>query len=132
MCDVSNIIKNAKKSIILLDNFIDDETFKVLEQKLPEVTVEIITDNSLLYSSRNIKRKVCFKSGLKLINTRLSSDFIMIIDDVYLYFLSRSLKFSGKKGFKYVRLTDFSEIERHLYRIKECEKRYEKYGRSLK
>lgn len=106
MCNILNKIKTAKESIILVDDFVDEETIRVLNEKSENVTVEIISRNRLLTNSKNVRRRQNFKAGFKFIESNLFRNRYVYIDGKMLFLLSRSLKFNAKRSFYFIPILD--------------------------
>ena len=128
MKDITNIIKTAKKSIILTDNFIDDESFKILSKKNSGVAIKVYSNNALAYNTRNIKRRKCFKECLNIFFTSHFTDYYIIIDEKIMYHISRPIKFNNRKGFNVIRVMDYTDIENKIARMKKCEENCRRYG----
>ncbi len=99
---VNDLIKSAKKSIILIDNYVD-ESVLVLFSKIPEINV-------IIYTKLNKKLKLDFEKynsqykNVKIIDFSLSHDRFLIIDDMDIYHIGASLKDLGKKWFAFSKL----------------------------
>lgn len=128
MKDITHIIQTAKKTIFLSDNFIDDGSFKVLSKKNRNVSVKIYSNNALAYNPRNVKRRNDFKDKLKIFFTSHFTDRFLIIDEKFMFLLSRPVKDNNKKGFEAIRMMDYSEIERQIIKMQKCEENCRRYG----
>ncbi len=99
---VNDLIKSAEKSIILIDNYVD-ESVLVLFSKIPRIKVTI-------YTRLNDKLKLDFKKynsqykNVKIIDFSLSHDRFLIIDKKDVYHIGASLKDLGKKWFAFSKL----------------------------
>ena len=112
MCDIKNKIKNAKESIVLIDNFVDEMTISVLENKNDDVAVLVCSKNRLMVKERNVRRRKCFKSGFNFVETTAFRNMYMLIDGKFLYLLSRPLRYNEKRGFWYIQMMDIDGISR--------------------
>ncbi len=99
---VNDLIKSAKKSIILIDNYVD-ESVLVLFSKIPRINVTI-------YTRLNDKLKLDFEKykqqykNVEVIDFSLSHDRFLIIDKKDVYHIGASLKDLGKKWFAFSKL----------------------------
>ena len=102
---VSDIVRSAKSSIILLDNYVDDTVLTLLGKRNTNVTVTIYTKSISNQLRLDLQR---YNSQYPRIEIEIFSDAhdrFMIIDDTELYHIGASLKDLGKKWFA------FSKIE---------------------
>jgi len=103
-------ILSARKSILLIDSWVDVATLDMLAKKKPGVTVEIVASprgNHL--ASSDIAAFNAQYGGLAVRTSTNFHDRFVIIDDKSLYLFGASLKDLGKKCFAFTRL-DQSEI----------------------
>lgn len=110
-------ILSARKSILLIDNWVDVGTLEILSKKAKGVVVEIVA------SPRGNKLKptdlALFNTqygGLTVRTSRNFHDRFLVIDDKRLYLIGASLKDLGWKCFAFTQL-DASEIGRLRARI---------------
>jgi hypothetical protein len=99
----TKLVKKAKKSIVLIDNYIDETTLEILSKKCKDVTIQIYTAQNI---DPNAYQK--FKQQYPSVQIKLfkkSHDRFMIIDQKEIYLIGASLKDLGKKWFA------FSKIE---------------------
>jgi hypothetical protein len=101
----SDIIKSATKSIVLIDNYIDESILTLLSKRSIGVTATIFTASI----SKQLKLDLIqFNAQYPIIEVRVfkkSHDRFLIIDKVTVYHIGASLKDLGKKWFA------FSKIE---------------------
>ncbi|MEO8255101.1 MAG: ORF6N domain-containing protein [Flavobacterium sp.] len=101
---VSDIIRNAKNSIILLDNYVDDTILTLLGKRNDNVTATIYTKNISNQLRLDVQR---YNSQYPQIEIEIFSDAhdrFLIIDDTELYHIGASLKDLGKKWFAFSRM----------------------------
>lgn len=110
MCDISKVLKLAKKSIALIDDFVDEGTFTVLSAKLPEVKLTICSNNRIMTQLRNVCRRKTFCSGVEFYEGARFFGRYVLIDDTILFLLSRSLRNNAKRNFYFIRIHDFEQI----------------------
>ncbi|MFC4685806.1 ORF6N domain-containing protein [Epilithonimonas pallida] len=101
---VSDIIRSAKSSIILLDNYVDDTVLTLLGKRSDNVTATIYTKSISNQLRLDVQR---YNSQYSRIEVELFSDAhdrFMIIDGTELYHIGASLKDLGKKWFAFSRM----------------------------
>lgn len=101
---VSDIIRTAKNSIILLDNYVDDTVLTLLGKRSDDVTATIYTKNISNQLRLDVQR---YNSQYPRIEIEIFSDAhdrFLIIDDTELYHIGASLKDLGKKWFAFSRM----------------------------
>ena len=110
-------ILSAKKSILLIDNWVDSTTLEMLSKKKAGVTVEIVTSQR---GNRIAKSELAaFNEQYGGLSIRTSANFhdrFVIIDDKAFYLFGASLKDLGKKCFAFTKL-DPTEIPHLKARI---------------
>jgi hypothetical protein len=94
-CD---LIKSAKKNIILIDNYIDETVLEIFTKT--KVNVKIYSANCL---SLDIDKYLKQYNNIEIINFKKSHDRFLIIDE-QVYHIGASLKDLGKKWFAFSRL----------------------------
>jgi hypothetical protein len=108
---VSNLIRNAKKSIILIDNYIDDSVLTMLAKKNKDVNVIIYTKNITRIIELDLIKFNLQYPFVQIKQFTNSHDRFMIIDDEDVYHFGASLKDLGKKWFA------FSKFDKEVFRI---------------
>ena len=101
---ISDLIRMAKKEIILIDNYIDDSVLKILNKRVDNVTATIYTS----HISENLKLDLDkHNSQYQPINierfNKSHDRFLIIDDDVYL--IGGSIKDLGKKVSTFIKLS---------------------------
>ena len=100
----SKIIRSAKQKIVLIDNYIDENTFTHLAKKSKGVNVEILTKAHSKQLTLDLQ-KANEQYGNFIIRTFTQShDRFLIIDQKEVYHLGASLKDLGKKWFAFSKL----------------------------
>jgi len=106
----NKIVKSAKQSIILIDNYIDESVLTVLAKKAKNVNVTLLTKDI----SKQLKLDIAkFNQQYPAIEAKtfsLSHDRFLIIDGKNVYHLGASLKDLGKKWFAFSKM-DMGGIE---------------------
>ena len=95
---VSDIVRSAEKSIILIDNYVDDTVLTLFSKRKRGVTVKILTKNlskQLILDTQKFNEQFP-PAEIKEFNH--SHDRFMIIDNKDLYHFGASLKDLGKSG----------------------------------
>ena len=100
----SRIIRSAKKSIVLIDNYIDESTFTHLSKKQKDVTVSILTKSAGKQLQLDLKKVNEQYGGFDLKPFNKSHDRFLILDHNEVYHLGASLKDLGKKWFAFSKL----------------------------
>lgn len=100
----SKIIRSAKKSIILIDNYIDKSTLIHLSKKTKAVKVLLLTKNSTKQLDLDIKKANEQYGNFELKVFTKSHDRFLIIDNTEVYHLGASLKDLGKKWFAFSKI----------------------------
>ena len=101
---VSDIIRSAKSSIILLDNYADDTVLTLLGKRKDNVTAKIYTKAISNQLRLDLQR---YNSQYRPIEIKTFSDAhdrFLIIDQTELYHIGASLKDLGKKWFAFSRM----------------------------
>ncbi|HQI04942.1 MAG TPA: ORF6N domain-containing protein [bacterium] len=101
---VSDIIRSAEKSIILIDNYVDDTVLTLFSKRKQGVMLKILTKNlskQLLLDIQKFNEQ-CPPAEIKEFNH--SHDRFLIIDDCDLYHFGASLKDLGKKWFGFSKM----------------------------
>jgi len=108
---VSNLITKATKSIILIDNYIDDSVLTLFSKRKPDVDVTIYTANISKQLKIDLERFNSQYSKIKLVEFNKSHDRFLIIDQETVYHIGASLKDLGKKWFAFSKMQlDSGEI----------------------
>lgn len=96
---VSDIIKSAKKSIKLIDNYVDESTLVLFTKRDANVSVKIYTKTISRQLQLDIQKHNAQYSPIEIEKFDLSHDRFMIIDEKIVYHFGASLKDLGKKWF---------------------------------
>lgn len=101
---VSDIIRSAKNSIILLDNYVDDTVLNLLGKRNTNVTATIYTKNISNQLRLDLQRYNTQYPPIEVEFFSDAHDRFLIIDDTELYHIGASLKDLGKKWFAFSRM----------------------------
>ena len=113
----SKIIRSAKKNIVLIDNYIDENTITHLAKKNKNVKVSLLTKSTSKQLSLDLQKANEQFGNFELKDFTKSHDRFLIIDDEEVYHLGASLKDLGKKWFAFSKLEKTS-VENILNEIK--------------
>ena len=108
---IANMIKQAKQSIVLVDNYIDETTLTMLSKRSANVSAIIYTRQLNHQQQLDVQRHNQQYPPITINTCQHNHDRFLIIDDV-VYLFGASLKDAGKKLFAYIRMqeTPASEI----------------------
>jgi hypothetical protein len=114
---VSKLIKQAKKSITLIDNYIDESILTLLSKRSSKCTATIYTKNISKKLQLDLKKHNTQYSPIEIKVFQYAHDRFLILDDMEIYHIGASLKDLGKRWFAFSKLDkDVLEIFRRLKR----------------
>jgi len=96
---VSDIIKSAKKSIKLIDNYIDESTLVLFTKRDEKVNTTIYTKSITKQLQLDLHKHNAQYPKIEIKKFDLSHDRFLIIDEKQVYHFGASLKDLGKKWF---------------------------------
>lgn len=110
---VSDLIRNANKSILLIDNYIDETTLNLFSKKKNNVEVKIFTNKITNAMAHDVKKFNDQYPTLELKKFSKAHDRFLIIDNRKVYHFGASLKDLGKKLFAFSKMDSviFSLLE---------------------
>jgi len=100
----SEIIASAKKSIVLLDNYIDETTLLQLSKRNPKVTCCIYTEKITPQLKLDVDKHNAQYPPIQIMLLKNVHDRFLILDQQSLYHLGASLKDLGKRWFAFSRM----------------------------
>jgi hypothetical protein len=112
----AKIIRSAKKNIVLIDNYIDENTLTHLSKKTKKVNVLLLTKTTSKQLELDIKKVNEQYGNFELKAFSKSHDRFLIIDEQEVYHLGASLKDLGKKWFAFSKM-DKNSVENILKEI---------------
>ena len=112
---ISDLLRKANKSIVLIDNYIDDTTL-TLFLKVPDIQVTIYTHTQTKQLKLDLEKYNQQYSNITIKIFKESHDRFLILDDNEVYLIGASLKDLGKKWFGFSKL-DISSIDNILKRL---------------
>jgi len=98
---ISDLIKQAKKTIILIDNYIDETVLTQLSKSNPKIKIYLLTKSPSNALKLDIKKYNDQYANIVLIDFALSHDRFFILDQKEIYHIGASLKDLGKKWFAF-------------------------------
>lgn len=101
---MSDLIRSAKRRIIMVDNYIDDSVFLLLDKRADGVSATIFTPSISKALCQDLERHNAQYPLIEVKTFRRAHDRFLIIDDT-VYHVGASFKDLGKK------LTAFSKME---------------------
>ena len=107
---IVNLIKQAQKSIVLVDNYINVDTLTMLSNRRQNVSATIYTRQLNQQQQLDIQRHNQQYPPISIHSCQHNHDRFLIIDDV-VYLFGASLKDAGKKLFAYIRMQETPATE---------------------
>jgi len=101
---VANLIKSAKKSIILIDNYVDETVLVLLSKRSDKVSAMIYTKNISKQLGLALKKHNEQYPSIEIKEFTKSHDRFLIIDEKTIYHIGASLKDLGNKWFAFSRI----------------------------
>jgi len=99
----NDILKKAKKSIILIDNYID-ESVLILFSELKNVKITIYTENFTEKLKLDLNKYNQQYPKIEINTLKKCHDRFLIIDNKEIYFIGASIKDLGKKWFAFSKM----------------------------
>ena len=100
----TDLIKSAKKSLILVDNYVDESVLLMLSKRNQGVTAKIYTSQITPQLRQDLARHHSQYPTIQIVRHTTSHDRFLIIDDTEVYHIGASLKDLGKKLFAFSKL----------------------------
>lgn len=101
---VNDLLRQAKKSIVLIDNYVDDSVLAQLTKRREGVSVTILTKSIGKQLAQDLKRHNAQYPPITILEFADSHDRFLILDGKTVYHLGASLKDLGKKWFAFSRM----------------------------
>ena len=106
----TDLIKSARKSLLLIDNYVDESVLLMLSKRNPGVSATIYTQKITAQLQLDLDKHNDQYPPINVRTYRNSHDRFLIVDDKEVYHIGASLKDLGKKMFAFSKL----EIESGL------------------
>ncbi len=110
---VIKIMKSAKKSIVIIDTYLDDTIFDYIDLIEVEIDIKLVISQvkklfkELFSDLKNIRKNICAKQS------EVFHDRFIIIDEKEIWSLGTSINYIGKKAFQINKIIDkkiFDEV----------------------
>ena len=109
----SDLIKSARQSLVLIDNYVDESVLLMLSKRQPGVTATIYTQRITPQFRLDLDRHKDQYPPVDVRTCKLSHDRFLIVDDA-VYHIGASLKDLGKKWFAFSKLSLPAEMITNL------------------
>ena len=100
----TDLIKSAKKSLVLIDNYVDESVLLMLSKREAGVSAKIYTTNLSKQLTLDLAKHNKQYLPIEIFMHTTSHDRFLIIDDAEVYHIGASLKDLGKKLFAFSKL----------------------------
>ena len=100
----TDLIKSANKSLVLVDNYVDESVLLMLSKREAGVSAKIYTANISKQLSLDLAKHNKQYPPIEIFMHTTSHDRFLIIDEAEVYHIGASLKDLGKKLFAFSRL----------------------------
>ena len=100
----TDLIKSAKKSLVLIDNYIDESVLMMLSKREAGVSAKIYTADISKQLSLDLTKHNKQYPPIEVFKHTTAHDRFLIIDDAEVYHIGASLKDLGKKLFAFSKL----------------------------
>lgn len=101
-----NLIKSAKRSLILIDNYVDESVLLMLSKRSDGISATIYTQNINSKLQLDIAKHNAQYPPIHIKTYKNSHDRFLIIDGTEIYHIGASLKDLGKKLFAFSKLNE--------------------------
>lgn len=109
-CFVSDLIRKAKQSIVLIDNYVDDTVLTLLDKREDGVTATIYTQRISNQFQLDVDRHNTQYPHIEIKQFNKAHDRFLLIDDE-VYHIGASIKDLGKKWFGFTLMRDITATE---------------------
>jgi hypothetical protein len=101
---VAGLVRKAQKSIILIDNYLDDTVLTLFSKRNNGVSLTIFTKNISKQMALDVQKFNTQYEPVKIKELKEAHDRFLILDDNELYHFGASLKDLGKKWFAFSKM----------------------------
>ncbi|NOR74168.1 MAG: ORF6N domain-containing protein [Draconibacterium sp.] len=101
---IADLIKTASKSVILIDNYIDETVLQLFTKRHKNVSVTIYTKNITKVLKQDLKKHNSQYPNTEITQFTKAHDRFLIIDETTVYHFGASLKDLGKKWFAFSKM----------------------------
>lgn len=99
-----DLIKSARRSLLLIDNYVDESVLLMLSKRQPGVTATIYTQRISPQFRLDLEKFNTQYPPIDVRTYKQSHDRFLLVDDTDVYHIGASLKDLGKKWFAFSRL----------------------------
>ena len=107
---MSDLIRKAKHSIVLIDNYVDDTVLALLDKRQNGVMATIYTQRISSRFQLDVDRHNVQYPPIEIMQFNKAHDRFLLIDDE-VYHIGSSIKDLGKKWFGFTLMRDISANE---------------------
>ena len=100
-CFAAELVRSAKQSLILIDNYVDESVLTLLSKRGSNVSATIYTNNISKQLSLDLKKHNRQYRPIAAQTFDKAHDRFLIIDEIHMYHIGASLKDLGKKWFAF-------------------------------
>ena len=104
---VTKLIRSATRSIVLIDNYVDESVLLMLDKREPNVFARIYTQNISPKLDLDMKKHNSQYEPIDVVLFREAHDRFLLVDDK-VYHIGASLKDLGKKWFAFTLMNDIT------------------------
>jgi hypothetical protein len=101
---ISDLIRKATKSLVLIDNFVDDRTFLILSKRQKGVNATVFSKNISKELLLDLKKHNFQYPPIKLKELTIAHDRFLMIDEKEVYLFGSSLKDLGTRWVGFVKI----------------------------
>jgi phage regulator Rha-like protein len=101
---VSDLFRRAQKSILIIDNYVDDSVLTILSKRKSGVKASIFTKNISAQLKLDVKKFNEQYEAVEVLEFDNSHDRFIVIDEKIIYHFGASLKDLGKKWFGFSKM----------------------------
>ncbi|HHT9110021.1 MAG TPA: ORF6N domain-containing protein [Candidatus Brocadiaceae bacterium] len=106
---VSGLIKQAEKSVILIDNYVDESVLMLLSKREKGIKATIYTKQISQQLQTDLKKHNAQYPAIDVKTMKDSHDRFLMIDEKELYHIGASLKDLGKKWFAFSKMDSLTK-----------------------
>ena len=110
----TELIRSAKCSLVLIDNYVDESVLLMLSKRQPGVTATVYTQRITPQLQLDLNKFNDQYPPVDVRTCKLSHDRFLIIDDTEVYHIGASLKDLGKKWFAFSKMNLSAEMITNL------------------
>lgn len=105
---VCDLVRTAKHSIVLFDNYIDDSVLTLLDKRNQNVTATVYTKSITAHLELDIQRHNAQYAPINIVELKKVHDRFLCIDEI-VYHIGASLKDLGKKWFAFSKMENSTD-----------------------